>query len=139
MSIIADSSAKAGGQPVIAGVTERASRRKKTDWTGWLFALPHLILFTVFLLVPVLFGFYISLHRWHVLAKTHPLVGLSNYQAALQDDIFWLALRNTALFVVLAVPIGNLVSLGIALGLSSLKKHNTFYKIAVYLPTIISI
>src|SRR5688572_9757858 len=40
-----------------------------------LFALPHLVLFVVFLLVPVLYGFYISLHRWHILAKTHPLVG----------------------------------------------------------------
>jgi multiple sugar transport system permease protein len=111
----------------------------KKDITGWLFVLPHLILFVVFLLVPVGYGLYLSLHRWHVLANVHPWVGFANYWAALTDDIFWLALRNTLLFVVLAVPFGNAVSLLLALGLNGLRRGATFYKIALYLPVIISI
>jgi multiple sugar transport system permease protein len=67
------------------------------------------------------------------------MVGLSNYQAALYDDIFWIALRNTIYFVVLVVPAGNLVSLLLALGLARVKLLNTFYKVAYYLPVIISI
>jgi len=106
---------------------------------GLLFALPHLILFAVFLLLPTLFGFYISLHRWHVLAKAHPFIGLANYGQAFSDDIFWIALRNTAYFVVLIVPAGNLVSLLLALGLVSLRRFQTFYKIVFYLPVVISI
>jgi multiple sugar transport system permease protein len=115
------------------------ARRRKEDLSGWLFALPHLLLFGLFLLVPIVLGFYISLHRWHVLARTQPFIGLSNYGAALQDDIFWLALRNTVYFVVLVVPVGNLVSLLLALGLSGVKRLGTFFKVAYYLPTIISI
>jgi multiple sugar transport system permease protein len=111
----------------------------RRDITGWLFVLPQLILFAVFLLVPVGYGLYLSLHRWHVLATTHPWVGFANYRAALNDDIFWLALRNTIWFVVLAVPLGNAVSLGLALGLNGLRRGNVFYKIALYLPVIISI
>lgn len=114
-------------------------RRRDDGWRGWLFALPQLILFVVFLLVPTLFGFFISLHRWHVLAKTHPFIGFGNYGAALSDDIFWLALRNTIYFVVLVVPAGNLVSLLLALGLSGVRGLATFYKVAFYLPVIISI
>lgn len=114
-------------------------KRGGNDRVGWLFALPHLLLFVVFLLVPTLYGFFISLHRWHVLAKTHPFVGLGNYQAVLSDDIFWLALRNTLYFVVLVVPAGNLLSLLLALGLSGVKSLATFYKVAFYLPVIISI
>jgi multiple sugar transport system permease protein len=106
---------------------------------GILFALPHLALFVVFLLIPVLSGFYLSLHGWHVLAKEHPWVGLANYRAALQDDIFWLAFRNTAYFVVLVVPLGNLVSLLLALGLASVRRFATFYKVIYYLPVVISI
>jgi multiple sugar transport system permease protein len=128
---------------VSARPEERAARprRKRSDdgIYGLLFALPHLILFTLFLLLPVLYGLFISLHRWHVLAKTHPFVGLGNYGAALADDIFWLALRNTAYYVVLAVPAGNLVSLLLALGLSGVRRLQTFYKIAYYLPVVISI
>jgi multiple sugar transport system permease protein len=106
---------------------------------GWLFALPHLVLFTVFLLIPVVYGFYISLHRWHILGKTHPFIGGANYASALHDDIFYLALTNTLYFVLLVVPVGNAVSLSLALGLSSVRRGGTFYKVAFYLPVVISI
>ncbi|MDF2441104.1 MAG: multiple sugar transport system permease protein [Abditibacteriota bacterium] len=120
------------------GATISPSRRGDGA-VGLLFALPHLILFGTFLLAPVIYGIYISLHRWHILAKEHPLIGLANYSAALTDDIFWVALRNTVYFVVLVVPLGNLVSLLLALGLASLRRGATFYKIVYYLPVIISI
>jgi multiple sugar transport system permease protein len=123
----------------VTAVTRKVSRPREEGLVGFLFALPHLALFTVFLLGPVAYGFYISLHRWHILAKAHPLVGLANYQAALSDDIFWLALWNTAYFVVLVVPAGNLVSLGLALALTSVRRFQTFYKVSYYVPVIISI
>lgn len=129
-------------QPAPVSAITDASHKKKGEsilGSGWVFALPHLILFTVFLLVPVVFGFYISLHRWHVLADGHPFIGFNNYKAAMQDDIFWLALRNTFYFVILVVPAGNLVSLLLALGLMNIKKFQSFYKVAYYMPVIISI
>ncbi|BCM93817.1 L-arabinose transport system permease protein AraP [Abditibacteriota bacterium] len=113
--------------------------QRRSDALGFFFALPHLLLFATFVLGPVLYGFYISLHRWHVLAKAHPFVGGSNYGAALSDDIFWVALRNTIYFVILVVPAGNLVSLLLALGLYSVKRFRTFYTVAFYLPVVISI
>jgi multiple sugar transport system permease protein len=116
------------------------TRLKRDDGAyGFLFALPHLILFSIFLLLPTLYGFYISLHRWPILAKAHPFIGFANYAAALQDDIFWIALRNTAYFVVLVVPFGNLVSLLLALGISGVRYFGSFYKVVFYLPVVISI
>lgn len=120
--------------------TSVAKVRQSSDGAvGVLFALPHFVLFSAFLLAPVLYGLYISLHQWHVLAKVHPFVALGNYGAALSDDIFWIALRNTIYFVVIVVPLGNLVSLGLALGLASVRRGSTFYKIVYYLPVVISI
>jgi multiple sugar transport system permease protein len=123
----------------VSAQSKTQNPKSKIEWAGLIFALPHLVLFSVFLLAPVLYGFYISLHSWHVLAKAHPLVGLANYRAALADDIFWIALRNTAYFVLLVVPLGNLVSLMLALGLVSLRRFQTFYRVAYYLPVVISI
>ena len=117
----------------------RRVRFRDDGLIGFLFAVPHLILFGIFLLGPVAYGLYISLHQWHILAKTHPFVGISNYIAALSDDIFWLALRNTVYFVVLVVPAGNAVSLLMALGLSRVRRAATFYKVAFYIPVVISI
>jgi multiple sugar transport system permease protein len=116
----------------------RAARRDD-GVVGWLFAMPHLILFAIFLLAPTIYGFYISLHHWHVLAKTHPFIGAQNYASALSDDIFWMALRNTAYFALLAVPLGNLVSLCLALAVAKARVLGTFYKVTFYLPVIISI
>src|SRR5690242_12496448 len=99
-----------------------APRTPNASLGGWLFALPHLVLWSVFLVGPVLYGFFISLHRWHVLSPAHPFIGFENYRAALADDIFWQALRNTAYFVVLIVPLGNIVSLLLALGLASARR-----------------
>lgn len=115
------------------------SSRTRDSWIGWLFALPHLVLFAAFLLAPIFYGFWISLHKWHILAKSHPLVGFRNYGDMLSDDIFWIAVRNTFYFVVLVVPIGNAVSLLLALGLTRIRRFQTFYKVFYYLPTIISI
>ena len=124
---------------VMSSGASKVARRRGEGWVGPLFALPHLALFGVFLLAPVVYGFLISLHSWHVLAKSHPFVGLTNYGAALGDDIFWLALRNTAYYVVLVVPAGNLVSLLLALGLAMVRRFGGFYKVAYYVPVVISI
>lgn len=120
-------------------VAKTPAARKGGRKMGWLFTVPHLILFATFILAPMLYGLYISLFRWHILAKTHPFIGLGNYGAALSDDIFWVALRNTVYFVVLVVIPGNVVSLLLALGLSSVRRLNTFYKVVYYLPVVISI
>ena len=128
---------------MVSGLKARRPLRRSENWrdtaVGLGFALPHLILFAVFLLGPVAYGFYLSLHRWHILAPEHPFVGLQNYAGALSDDIFWIALRNTVYFVVLVVPLGNLVSLLLALGLASVWRFNTAYKLAYYVPVVISI
>ncbi|HEX5322625.1 MAG TPA: sugar ABC transporter permease [Capsulimonadaceae bacterium] len=119
---------------------KKAARLRDDGAAGWLFALPHLILFAIFLLGPTLYGFYISLHRWPVLAKAHPFIGFANYQAALSDDIFWIAFRNTVYFVILAVPLGNAVSLLLAVGLSKVRGVlSTFYKVSFYVPVVISV
>jgi multiple sugar transport system permease protein len=70
------------GAPSAQGLSLKA-RRPTPNAAAWLFALPHLLLWAVFLVGPVLYGFYISLHRWHVLATAHPLIGFENYRAAL--------------------------------------------------------
>jgi len=55
--------------------------RERSEPIAFFFALPHLVLFAVFLLAPVLYGAYVSLHSWHVLARERPFVALANYRA----------------------------------------------------------
>lgn len=71
--------------------------------TPYLFLLPYLARFAVFIVVPAVFGLWISLHDWDFLLPGKPFVGLDNYTAladpeSVQYEPFWRGMRATAIF-----------------------------------------
>ncbi|RYG41808.1 sugar ABC transporter permease, partial [bacterium] len=113
-------------------------RRNDGRWAG-IFLAPYLLFFIVFTLTPVLYGFWISLHDWHVLSKTVPFVGLTNYRVAFGDDLFRIAVARTCLFALMVVPAGNIASLGLAAMLNGVTRGSTLFKVAYYVPVVTSI
>ncbi len=103
------------------------------------FLAPFALLFLTFTVVPVFFGMWISLNRWHVLDKAPTFIGTENYSNAIHDDLFWFALLRTGFFVLLAVPIGNALSLLFAVALNQKYRGTTFYKLAFYMPVLLSV
>lgn len=83
--------------------------------TPYYFILPHLILFSVFFLFPLLHGLYLSFLDYDFLRGTQKFIGLGNYRALMTDRLFWFSLKNTAIFVLESTPL--LVILGLALAL----------------------
>ena len=63
---------------------------------------PALIVLGVFHFFPLLYAFYISLHKWRFVDQG--FVGLDNYMTALTSDALWLSLANTVFFVIMVVP-----------------------------------
>ena len=114
-------------------------RKRNQTAAAALFLLPYATVFTVFVLVPVLYGLYISLYKWYILAPQPEFVGLGNYKMALGDDLFRLAMWRTAFFVVMVAPIGSALSLLLAVGLNQSFRGTTFYKVAYYLPVVMSV
>ncbi|MGI6130851.1 MAG: carbohydrate ABC transporter permease [Bacillota bacterium] len=112
-------------------------RRLYKDRWGYAFIAPSFALFAVFFLVPVVWGGYLSLLDYQVFNKEW--VGLQNYREIARDSVFWLSLRNTALYTLGLVPLW----LGKALVISALifplaKPIQTFFKGAFYLPHVTS-
>jgi len=112
-------------------------RRLYKDRWGYAFIAPSFALFAVFFLIPVVWGGYLSLLDYQVFNREW--VGLQNYGEILHDSIFWLSLRNTALYTLGIVPLW----LGKALIISALifplaKPIQTFFKGAFYLPHVTS-
>ena len=60
--------------------------------------LPILAFYSVFFIYPIFSAFFISLHRWRLLERSHPFIGLQNYLRTFGDQIFWISLRNTVYF-----------------------------------------
>ena len=85
---------------------------------GLLFISPWIVGFTVFLAYPIASSFYYSLCDFSVL-KPPEFIGLGNYRALLNDDVFLKALYNTAFYAVWALPLGIILALAIAILLNT--------------------
>ncbi len=108
---------------------------------GWLFAWPALTLIGVFFLLPVVGALLLSFTDFDLYALADPhnlrVVGLHNYQMLLVTPMFWKALGNTAVFVVLGVPLSIAASLAAALLVDSrLTRFKGFFRTALFAPVV---
>jgi multiple sugar transport system permease protein len=117
------------------------ARRSRQRWSGYLFALPYLLLFGAFILFPLLYGLVLSLFRWELLSRVPPqFIGAGNFREAVGDPYVWKALVATAKFVVMAVPPTICLALLIAVGLRAIHgKRQALYRAAYFVPTMITI
>lgn len=103
----------------------------------WLFLIPHLSLFTVFVFLPIVVIFGLSTFDWNILGF-HRFAGFSNYLELLEDRLFWRALGNTLLFSAVIVPVTLAAGLGLAIALNRPLPGRNLFRAAMYLPTVIS-
>jgi multiple sugar transport system permease protein len=104
--------------------------------SGLLFCSPWLVGFTVFLLYPIIASFYYSLTEFSVL-QPPTFVGLANYRELWQEDVFRKALWNTFVYAALALPLGMLVALAVAMLLNTDVKGMTIYRTIYFLPSLV--
>jgi ABC-type sugar transport system permease subunit len=125
-----------------APTTPRSTWRQ--DLIGWSFAAPFVILFGIFLALPILAAFILSFTSFGLRDLQNPIgasfVGLDNYAALLRDAKFWKSLGNTVYFVVVGVPLTLALGLVIANALSrGITRFRTAFRVGYYLPVITSI
>lgn len=132
-------SSKGNVEPAV-NVTTSASKKKKwkTELSGWLFLLPFLLVYFVFLLFPVIRGLYLSFFDWTI-GSEMSFVGLNNYLYMFTDRHFWRAIWNTIYFVLLSTPVLVVFGLMFALIVNSKLKGTTFLRSIFFLPYILSV
>jgi multiple sugar transport system permease protein len=96
-------------------------------------------LFVVFLLYPIARGLQISLYDWKIMLKEQRFIGLANYEALLNDRVFWEVLGNTFWFMVLTVVINVVLALLVATGLKHHFSGSGFLNVLFYAPGILSV
>ncbi len=119
-------------------------KRRRHTLVGWSFALPFVLLFVLFLAGPILVSFVTSFTDLRVTDIRSPFgvnfVGLDNYADVFGDPTFRKAARNTAIYVVVAVPLTMGLGLLIAVGLNSaLVRFRSLFRLGFYLPQVTSI
>jgi multiple sugar transport system permease protein len=116
----------------------------RQDLLGWSFAAPFVILFGIFLALPILAALAMSFTSFGLRDLENPIgttvVGVRNYLDLFADPKFWKSLRNTVYFVVVGVPLTLALGLVIANALSrGITRFRTAFRVGYYLPVITSI
>ncbi|GAA4187659.1 sugar ABC transporter permease [Streptosporangium oxazolinicum] len=132
-----------GSAPPIAGGrnsrTARLRRGRRNTVAGYLFVGPAILHTVVFMLVPAVAALYFSFTRWDMLSPAE-WVGLRNYTEILTDSQlypdFWKSVRVTLLYTVLAVPVSLLTGFVQAYLIDMVRKGQSFYRLAFYLPVV---
>jgi multiple sugar transport system permease protein len=118
------------------GVVEARQNR-----AGWAFVAPALVLISLFFFVPVLAGLFLSFTDFDIYAIGRPdtarFMGLENYRQVLSNPLFWQALGNTFLFVILGGPLSVLASLVAALLVSAKRvRYPGLFRSIFFMPVV---
>jgi multiple sugar transport system permease protein len=133
------------GAPMSDEVARLHRRRAwKQALVGWSFALPFVLLFATFLAGPIVVSFITSFTDMRVTDVRNPLninfVGLDNYTDVLSDPTFRKAAANTAIFVVVGVPLTMTLGLLAAVALNQgIVRFRRLFRVGFYLPVVTSI
>ena len=114
--------------------------RRKTDWTPYVFLIAPLALYTIFMIFPTVYSFFISLHNWDGLSGVREFIGLDNYVEVLtEDEIFKVSIANNVRWAILSEIIPIVLGLVMAFVFNSKMKGFGFYRSAIFFPSVLSI
>ncbi len=103
--------------------------------TAILFLLPSLIGFIIFVFVPAISAFLLSLTAWDGFGVPK-FIGFENYRYLLEDETFLISFKNNIVYTICYVPLTLLFALLIALGLNRELKGMSFFRCVFFLPHI---
>lgn len=135
---------------------------EENNLAGFLFVVPNVVAFSVFLLGPILYAFVLSFQEWNLFLGTGEpawteLFGLrlpvANYLDTLQPfpwennwaslrspsfNLWWFAVRNTVAYTAVVVPVQIIGGFLVALALDSRIRGKKVYRAAYFLPVMLS-
>lgn len=102
--------------------------------------IPAIILFVVFMVIPTINVFWMSLFKWGGLTSKKTFVGFDNFKILLEDQNFLSSFKNTLLILVVVTLITLVLAIIIAAVLSRENvKFKNFFRVIFYLPNILSV
>ena len=94
-------------------------------------------LFLCVVIVPFLYGLYLTFTSWDGVSRAKPFVGFQNFVSAFQDTAYWQAMGRTVIYSVFAVVLINIVAFALAYLVTSGVKGQNFFRAGFFVPNLI--
>jgi multiple sugar transport system permease protein len=118
-------------------VQQMQRMRNRQSFWAWVFLMPGILYFTIFLILPLIAAAYVSFTDWDIMTPPKR-VGLKNYAELLKNQVIRRAILNTFYYAAVTIPVTITLGLMIALALNRAFFGRTVYRIVYYLPVVIS-
>jgi len=115
-----------------------APRKSQDNLMIFLFLLPAIVLFLLFVVYPILQSIYYSLFNWNGFGPAVDFVGLDNFRNILKDRVFLIALRNGFLIIALSLSVQLPLSLILAVLVGRDLPGRVFFRTVFFLPYVLS-
>ncbi|TAF09672.1 MAG: sugar ABC transporter permease [Nostocales cyanobacterium] len=120
-------------------------QRRNQPWkitenlAGYLFMMPTILILGTFVILPILYAVFLSLHKVQLLGDIkYQFIGFSNFNRLIDDEQLGIALKNTAEYVAIVVPSQTILALILAVTLNSGIRGKNWWRILYFLPTVTS-
>jgi multiple sugar transport system permease protein len=120
---------------VNSGPPRRSRWREQLE--GYLFISPWLLGALTFTLGPILASFTLGFYRWDLFTAPR-FTGTANFQKLSHDPLFYQAIVNTVYYAVVAVPLGLVVALGLAILVNQRLRGIALFRAAFFMPNIVA-
>jgi len=119
-------------------MNQKGAFAKYLNRMGWLFVTPALVLFSVFMLYPIVSSLYLVTRKWK--GFTDSFVGLGNFVRMANDSLFWHSLGNNFFLMVIQIPIMVFLALVLAVVLNQgIRRFRGAFRLMFFLPAVTSL
>ncbi len=110
----------------------------KNNIQNFSFALPAVVIFSVFYIYPFFDIFKLSLHEWNGISPRMTFVGLTNFHELMQDKVWWQAMGHAGYITLIALTFQNAMAFALALACDREIRLRQFYRVVFFIPPVLS-
>lgn len=110
----------------------------KTNLENLSFALPAIVIFSIFYIYPFYEIFNLSLHEWNGISSHREFVRFANFQELMQDQVWWSSMGHAAYITFIALTFQNALAFALALACDREIRMKRFYRVVFFIPPVLS-
>jgi len=112
-------------------------REKLDAYKSYFFLIPGLFFLILFTYLPIVWSTWLSLNRWDLLCPKPRFTGMDNFVSLWENEVFWLVMKNTFVFVTVSIFPTMFLALVFAILIDERVKGRVYYIYSLFYPTLI--